>query len=467
MPTSSTTSTTTTATTATAPLAPYHQQDSDHFCGPAVAQMILAPLHVTTLPPGTLLQQGAINAKFQQFPQSDERCFLSGGTSPAAMAFGLNSYNNSQHVKFADYYDGSSAAAVLKIGTTLDANVAAAALVLGGQHWVAVTAKTMSATTPAAIATVTINNPAPVLPSLSILPTVGAAPGHTPTDGCSNGGPPTISGAATAINGRGAIEHFTLAAWLTTYFYPCTKCALPPPKKPPVKPPSAPPNLPHPLYITVGIAGLQPSTVARGAAPPDTTVPDDAPQASRLAAPGASPAARSVAGSVADAGETLIPAVDPRDVLAAARRGIEQYQLAGGLYEVSSQPPRLVQRTDRVDEFYYLVPIEFDGGFTVVADVDAHTVVYAGAQIRPLPGYRFIDESTARKCLTSVKDFAADSDSFDVQPTLAWLPCKESASPFSPFVKVTRHGLPFAFVGLDGTVYSQLHDLLSGDALPT
>jgi hypothetical protein len=367
------------------------------FCGPAVAQMILAPITGKLVPQGTL-------KKAMQDSSIHERCTLTGGTGAVALAFGLNSHKPNG---FATYFDTSATDAMSKITQTLQSGIAAAALIYGGKHWVVVTAMTADPG-----GSVFFNNPLPITPNRCFK---GLPPTHTTADGCGSGG--------SAPCDRGGFDQAVSSDWLKTFFSTCTLCAEP---------------FPQPLSIAVGVAGLTESSGARGV--------------------------RSVKSSriVSE----LRGTADPAEIQAAARGGIERYQLARGRTEIQADRPWLVQRIDRKNEFFYLAPIRYRGDWTVVARIDAQQPLeYAGAHVRPRGGYRILEPTEVLGRLKGSVEFERDPGAFTVAPVLVWLPSRESPSPSYALHRIDRHGTFFRFVGNDGAVHAELHDLLTGEPI--
>ena len=129
--------------------------------------------------------------------------------------------------------------------------------------------------------------------------------------------------------------------------------------------------------------------------------------------------------------------------------GLERYRLTDqDAYD--SEPAQLVQRTDRVDEFFYLVPLRWHSGPYTVVRVDAQLGTYLGAQFGRA-NFRYVDHEQLTERLDGVAieadDFSAllRPGTYDVHPTLVWRPSIESPSPYHPVYQVN--------VG-DKTVYS-------------
>ncbi len=160
----------------------------------------------------------------------------------------------------------------------------------------------------------------------------------------------------------------------------------------------------------------------------------------------------------------------------AARRavaGLKEY----GLYErdtwrkalQNTRPgePVLVQRLDRLDSFYYIVPMHASRKrVPVLASVDARFGYYreavalrSGTHLLPhvkrevllerVVGRRF--ELEDRLGWLTVR-----KEAWCLYPTLVWRPCRESLSPFYPFHMFTA-GAHRLYVRIDGAVFTALH----------
>ncbi|HEV2738664.1 MAG TPA: hypothetical protein VGU66_08810 [Candidatus Elarobacter sp.] len=153
--------------------------------------------------------------------------------------------------------------------------------------------------------------------------------------------------------------------------------------------------------------------------------------------------------------------IDPADAVESAARGLEAFGLLRyGLAEddcYEAQPPRLVQRIDRVDEFFYLVPLRRkDATFTVVR-VDALLGTYLGAQFGR-PDFRYADREQMRFELEGVSIRADGLSSkmrrgtFEVQRILVWRPSLETPSPYHPLYQVNVGGKT-VFADVDGHIH--------------
>lgn len=172
-------------------------------------------------------------------------------------------------------------------------------------------------------------------------------------------------------------------------------------------------------------------------------------------------------------GRTLLPAVLAMEL---ARRGLEEYRLADSQYARATLAngdfgtPRLVQRLDRANEFYYLTPWERDGAILGMIDIDARFGFFKsmGLLAQPAPnwiiaaGGRRYRESIARLVDNKRFELANGKGRFTVfpatyciAPVLVWKPCRESWSPHLPFYQLAV-GSNLLYVRVDGRVFTQL-----------
>ncbi len=170
-------------------------------------------------------------------------------------------------------------------------------------------------------------------------------------------------------------------------------------------------------------------------------------------------------------GMTLITKRRARGLAVNWLRGLEsmtQDPLRRLLRRVREEEPLLVQRLDRRDAFYYIVPLLTPSKKQAVAvTVDARfghilrDIILYGARSEMLCD---IDRRGAIDTLLRKRaDFAAQTgrtvlrkEGISLHPTLVWRPCRESLSPFMPFHMVTTVTERF-YIRLDGKVFSKLH----------
>jgi len=398
---------------------PYHQQDNEQFCGPASAQMIVAPiLH-------TLVHQGALKDAMNTLIGAEPICKL--GTGPEAFEHGINrilSENNSK-LEFYAYYRARQNEGTSLLVRTIARGTAGAALIWEGRHWVAVIG---ADTTPgnAEPEWLYINNPFPNVPD-GCCPTGrpnGQTPCHSPTDGCGTGGQ------------RGNTEHVPIAAWRNTLTDASVRCMA----------------KSSPLFIVIGARGLAVKSTPEWDSDGDLEQPISEEQPAKVEQSG---------------GEH--PAVPIREAVAYAAllTAIQRFGLAGDAQDPRSEPrPRLVQHLDHPDEMYYILPVTWSDGSTLVGRVDANGGIYLGAQVRPAGAYRLAEPAEALRSFHEWfhpfdADGVHDEHHFEVSDTLAWRPCAASFSPYYPFSQVMDRGTLFAFVDVNGKVQS-VTDVMDG-----
>jgi hypothetical protein len=148
----------------------------------------------------------------------------------------------------------------------------------------------------------------------------------------------------------------------------------------------------------------------------------------------------------------------PAAAIEAAKGGLEALGLhrspgiAAALAGATAGAPLLVERLDRPDRAYYLVPWIGGRGVELVVQVDVSSGTMAGATLLPLPLPRLVipPEEARRAALgEGTSPLAAG------EPRLVWLPCRESASPLRPFYQVLT-GAGNVYVGMDAAVHSRL-----------
>jgi hypothetical protein len=130
----------------------------------------------------------------------------------------------------------------------------------------------------------------------------------------------------------------------------------------------------------------------------------------------------------------------------------------------------LVQRLDRDDGFYYLVVVEKHGHPAALLRGDAlygdfHGALALAKEARP-------PIITPEEALDALRDGLIElgheqgriplrQGGYTLYPNLVWKPCAESRSPYYPFRQI-HIGRRTVYVGFDGQVYPELHDLGRG-----
>jgi hypothetical protein len=392
---------------------PYHQQDTDYYCGAAVAQMILDSIGSGLLDQNMLYNSNHAHSSPGWY------------TSPDGLNFTLNAFmpppprfNSFFIVERADTEPDGSANIVR---TLRYFGVATGTLVYGCGHWVAVRgAKTD--VDPAgedgsfSIEGFYINNPWPPTPSF-YTPALAPPPPHADPDPCGSGGD------------RGsANEYVPYAEWQNTYFTGCD---------------------------AYGVGHVQFISVCDPRRPPLRSI--------------------KLVGRTRMTGGNQLIAED--EALEAARRGLDAHLRSGQQCPLNSvltgaraESAHLVQRLDRRDEFYYLIVMHRDGKPTAIVRGDGLLGTFQGAlSLEGVSQSPIIGPdaavTAARQAVIDRGDGAGRivlrDGAFSLYPTLVWRPCQESRSPYYPFHQIAV-GQDTIYVGYDGRVHAALHDLGRG-----
>jgi len=165
----------------------------------------------------------------------------------------------------------------------------------------------------------------------------------------------------------------------------------------------------------------------------------------------------------------------PERARALARAGLEAYGLfqreawRKSLLKTNPGDPILVQRLDRADAFYYIVPMQVSRkAVPVLVCVDARFGSYLqSARISDRGGSAFhglnFDPNAAIETIVGQSiSFGPKGrqivrkEAFALYPTLVWRPCRESMSPYIPFFMVTL-GDRRVFIRVDGQLFTSLH----------
>lgn len=400
---------------------PYHQQDTDYYCGAAVAQMVLDSIG------SGLLDQDVL------YNSNHSHNTLSGwATDPNGLRYTLNNLMPPPPT-FDSFFvvDTRDAEALLShvIASTLWVyKVAPCVLVEGSAHWIEVHG-VQTDVDPISNATYNLNgfmihNPWPYVPSF-VNPMLAPPPPHSGTDGCGSGGT------------RGDVNEY--AAYDTTW---------------------------KDTYLTgADVWGVGHSQFIAVCDPRRPKFGELNMRRQR------GPMTR---------GDRII---DPEEVERYTVRGIEMHDLLSNkvfntvLKGARASKPLLVQRLDLPDTFYYLTPMLSGETVTSVLSVDGRFGDFRGALVlgreknEQGQGSRshIIDrEEVLKKVLSNPLELRSElgrltvrEGAFCLYPTLVWRPCKESLSPYYPFYMLTVGGRTI-YIGYDGTVYTQLHNASPG-----
>jgi hypothetical protein len=170
--------------------------------------------------------------------------------------------------------------------------------------------------------------------------------------------------------------------------------------------------------------------------------------------------------------------LDPAEAARHALAGIDRHRLrehgrfARAFEGAEPSAARLVQRLDRTDSFYYLVPLLREDRPKAVISVGALDARYHQASIVPddsgwdlgsLEREAIFDRVVGRRLVvdeTRVR-VPVRGEAVSIYPTLVWKPCRESLSPSHPFAMIMVGDQRF-YVRSDGEIFSKLHDLDPG-----
>lgn len=383
----------------------YHQQDGTHFCGPACAQMVLD---------GTgagLLDQVYLEGEIDSQPTIESDWT----TSPDQLAGALN--NNRSPAFLGSYalwsLDSKDALGRKIVWSLHHYGTPVIALVYGRGHWLVVNGFEASAAptgpddTSYSITSLDLRNPTPIPAS--------PPPPHSASDVCGSDDEHGFTD-----------EHVPYFQWECFY-----------------------------LYAVGGSSHWAGKFLA---------VCDSDPPPSRIGLQ-AEPAQRM-------RGDQIIL---PDRIGELAIAGLKRYGLdkrkswSRFLAETSPGRPMLVQRLDRRDTFYYIVPMKGKKkAIPVLVCVDARFGHYQQAARISDPGgnalanLNFDPKAILSKVLSQPIDLGRRgkiqlrAEGCVLYPTLVWRPCRESMSPYLPFFLVISGDLRI-YVHVDGRVFTKLH----------
>ena len=143
------------------------------------------------------------------------------------------------------------------------------------------------------------------------------------------------------------------------------------------------------------------------------------------------------------------------------------------LREVRPAEPIVVQRLDRLDDYYYLVPLVSGREVTTAAlAVDARFGDFQQAISFPEPEASIVSFPDREVIFQQVVDRQFELEEFQgrvqvrketvtIPEIWFWKPCLESLSPFWPFRMVISGGQTL-YVRADGQVFTTLHEDVHG-----
>jgi hypothetical protein len=397
----------------------YHQQDTEYYCGAACAQMVLNSIGAG------LLGQAGLYTDNHSHSMAETDPTVNWATGPDGLEWTLNDREPGGYY-FVLYPLTSEDAISRKIAWTIEHyNVAPCALIMGFAHWIVVRgmevskAPASSEDTNYTISHFRVNDPWPPVPSSTYWqnPAQPPPPPHGAADGCGVGG---LRGVADQV--------ISYTQWKNTYMT------------------GVPKGYWNGNYVAV--CDPEPPPVRRGLSLPRERRFD---------------------------GEQIISARD------AIRIGMEWVEKSLSedevwsrvLREVRPIDPIIVQRLDRLDDYYYLVPLASERGLTTAAmAVDARFGDFQQAISLPETEegiLRFADREVIFEQVVNrqfeLEKFQgyvhARKETITIPEIWFWKPCLESLSPFWPFRMVIVGGQRL-YVRLDGQVFTTLHEDVHG-----
>ena len=386
----------------------YHQQDTDYYCGAACAQMVLDQIGA-----GLLDQDGL-------YTDNNGNSLLETGwyTAPDGLQWTLNNRKPSTSANYFALYalDNEDAISRKIVWTIHHYHVAPVALVYGAGHWIVVRGFDADDFPSGpddgsyAITAFQIDNPWPPTPATP------PPPPHNASDGCGGGGVRGISN-----------EHIAYSTWQSTYMT----------------------GVGSGYWNGKFVAVCDPE-------PPVEKGGRQAPTPKRLS------------------GDRLLT---KREAVESAKSAIRAYGLSEregwnkSLANTKAGDPVLVQRLDRVDDFYYVVPmLKPKKPPSVLVSVDARFGDYRQAAMIPdasaeafallnFDPKKAVEAALGKRIeLPNRKGrLVLRKEAFSLYPTLVWKPCRESLSPYYPFHMLTV-GSHNIYIRVDGQVFTELHD---------
>lgn len=388
------------------PKLPFHQQDTDYYCGAACAQMVLNGAGAGLLDQDSLYDENHCNSSVEN----------GWYTGPDGLVSTMHAHRPRGYARdFALFaLDEEDAISRTIVWSLYRHGVPAIALVLGSDHWIVVRGYDTSADPQSAEDTsysidgFYINNPWPPTPD------DGPPPPHADdTDGCGTG---DTRGVANA--------HVTRAAWQDTYMT----------------------GVPTGYWAGKYLAVCDSAALAR---PSSRVTRPDPPRDGKQILPPSEVADLAIEGMTAN---HLADQSGWSKAIARKDHGGE---------------PVLVQRIDRADTYYYLIRFEADEGPSVFASVDARFGRYGQSVVVPPTTGPHLETVGEEPFINRLKPFRhmlgglrgggilLRQESVSVSPTLVWKPCRESLSPFYPFHVVTIGGRRL-YYRVDGRLFTHL-----------
>jgi hypothetical protein len=394
----------------------YHQQDTDYYCGAACAQMVLNACGEGLLDQDLIYTDNHAHSLLDQ-GHPDSPWY----TGPDGLLWTLNNLQNSRHFTLNILQTEDEISRML-VWAIHDQRVAPIALVGGWDHWIVVRGYTAteapvsSADTSYTIQSFDVWNPFPPVPGFSN-PAALPPPAHDVADGCAGRAP--------------AGDIIPYSTWQSS-------CMTP-----------VPGGLWKGRFIAVAAVGAPAMPAPR---------PSGGPMAARIVR----------RQQVLAPEEAIRIATIALETAGLAARAAWNEALRGS----TAQEPVLVQRLDRPGQFYYIVPFGANPqSMSLALTLDAFSGEHTRSVLFPAPrqAIRRIDVPAMLEQFSGYR-FEAQPDggfltlhpnTFTVHPTWVWMPCRESLSPYYPFMLI-QTGTHRLYQRIDGQVFTMLHTNYAG-----
>lgn len=390
----------------------YHQQDTDYYCGAACAQMVLKETGTALLSQDDLYNDNHSHSTIES----------GWATAPDGLNWTLNNLKPAPPV-FNSYFvldalDTEESLSRILVWTISHYQIAPVALVYGSQHWIVIrgfeasAAPTSGFDTSYVITGFYVNNPWPPVP------TPGPPPPHSTGDVCGSGG---VRGIAN--------EYMTYSTWQTDYM----------------------------TGATGGYWGGKFVAVCDPTPPPKE-------QGSFIRE------------KTYFSGEEIVERATMQRHSLEILKTAEVFRrptIANILDSAEPGTPVLVQRLDKVNSFYYIVPFtDADGDVRSLVNIDARfgnfkQSAFAESAERPIP-FRPLEKETIFEILGKRLILPREQgvlniyrEAVCVYPNLVWMPCAQSLSPYWPFHMVTV-GSVRIYIRIDGEIFTELTTDLKG-----
>ena len=409
----------------------YHQQDTGYYCGAASAQMVLEQIGAGLFGQAGLYVDTHGRSRDESHLTTPAGLPIIWRTAPDGLEWTLNDRRPAGfNGVFVEYALNSEDAISRKIAWTIEHyEVAPCALVLGADHWIVIRGMSVSEAPESSTDTsytfnnFRVNNPWPPVPSSSYWnnPSAPPPPPHSPGDGCGTGGNRGI-----------ADEIINYNQWQNTYMTGANYHAQG-----------------YWQGKFVAICDPDPPPMTRGKSIPRV---------------------RRFDGKRIIDREKAISLV--KEFL--KNKTLQEYE-KWSIYLRNVEPVNaiLVQRLDRIEDFYYFIPLgQEKGDVTAALAFDARYGDFLQAISLPEPEPIMSEIPSTETVYDAVINRSYELDKYrgylpvrkEVTQALnhwVWKPCLESLSPFWPFKMIVSGG-NILYYRIDGQVFTSLTEGIYG-----